>query len=146
MGQRYAGCLANTSSSGAIMGPSMMGGYYNQGGWSSMMGSRDYSWITGGAWRTMSRQDWQRLQRQWLGTSAGSRGHHSWSAWTIVRVTLAAVLLITLAGFALIHRPLKRHPPVPTPSEPADRLVPTSGSDRQELVGPERPVGELVER
>ncbi len=76
LGQRYTGCDGNTSRGagpGGMMGAGMMGGgYYGPGGWGAMMGSGDWSWMMGGAWQNMTRQDWQRLRQRLLGTSAGS--------------------------------------------------------------------------
>lgn len=123
MGQRFAGCYDHSTSSGASgmgpgmmgrggMGPGMMGGYYGAGGWGAMMRSGDWNWMMGRNWRNMSRQDWQRLQRQWLGTRASNDG--GWSAWAIIAATLAAVALAGLAILAIIRRPFRRPPTQPS--------------------------------
>ena len=108
MGERFAGCSGTNSSGGTGMGPGMMGGSTGNDGWGSMMSSGDYSWTMGGNWRSMTRQDWQRLQQQWLGTSATTG--HGWSPWVIAGVTLAAALLAALAALALVRRPFRRKP------------------------------------
>ena len=110
MGARFAGCATTSGAGGSVMGPGMMGGSY--GDWGSMMRSGDWSWMMGGNWRTMSRQDWQRPQRQWMGTSAASSGHGGWSPWAIAAVALGAALLVTLAVVAVIRRVPARPPSV----------------------------------
>jgi hypothetical protein len=112
MGRRYVGCgpgVAGVAGPGRMMGAGgMMGGYAGGGGLTAMMGSGDWSWMMGGAWQNMTRQDWQRLQRRLLGASAG-RGS-GWTPVAIVAVTLGGVLLIALAILALIRRPFRRPP------------------------------------
>jgi hypothetical protein len=108
MGQRYAGC--GGAAAGTMMGGGMMGGSYGSGNFDQMMGSRDWSWMMGGNWRHMSRSDWQNVQQQWMG--GGMMGHHGWSAWAVVAVTLGAILLIALLVVALVRRPF-RSPPAP---------------------------------
>ena len=110
MGRRLAGCStgAAAAGTGTGMGPGMMG----NGGWGAMMRSRDWSWMNGGAWRSMSRQDWQRLQRQWMAASAMASAHHGWSAGAVVAVTLGGMLLVALAvGVLVVLRRPWRHPP-----------------------------------
>lgn len=122
MGQRYAGCYTNSASgigpgmmgSGG-MGPRMMGGYYGDGGWGAMMRSGDWDWMMGGSWSNMSRQDWQRLQKQWLGTRTNA--DNGWSPWAIIAITLASATLLALAILAIIRRrPVRRPPAQPSPS------------------------------
>lgn len=119
LGQRYAGCSSNAGGGAGyggmmgrgMMGPGTMGGYYRSGGWGAMMGSRDWSWMMGGAWQNMSRQDWQRLQQRLLGTSAGSsRDRGGWSPVAIIATTLGAVALVGLAVALAIRRPFRRPP------------------------------------
>ncbi len=106
MGERFAGCGSGASSGrGAVIGPGMMAGYSGNDGWGSMMSSADWSWMAGNAWRGMSRQDWQRLQRRWMGTSGSMGGHHGWSTAAVAGVILAAILA---AAFVLIRRPGRR--------------------------------------
>lgn len=112
LGQRYTGC---TSGSGGTAGYSrmrsgMMGGYYGNRGWGAMMNSTDWSWMMGGAWQTMTRQAWQRLQERLLGTGASPRPAGGWSPVAIIAVTLPVVLLGAFAIFALIPRSSKRPP------------------------------------
>ncbi len=118
MGARFAGCAVPGSAGGSygpMMGQGMMGGSYGNGGWGSMMGSHDWSWMMGGAWRNMSRQDWQRLELQLLGTTRIS--HHGMSGWAIAAIALATVLLIAaLAILAVRRRPFRRSPPATSPS------------------------------
>ena len=99
MGARFAGCGATgTAGNGGMMGSGMMGGSYGQDGWGQMMRSGDWSWMMGNAWRNMSRQDWQQLERRWLGSSTAP--HHGWSAWAIA--ALAAIGLLLVSALALI--------------------------------------------
>ena len=55
----------------------------------------------GGVWRSMSREDWQRLERR-MGTGAMASQHHGWRAGGIVAVTLGAVLLVGLAAIGVL--------------------------------------------
>lgn len=117
MGARFAGCATSTGAAngyGSMMGQGMMGGNYGNGDWGAMMRSGDWNWMMGGNWRNMSRQDWQRLQRQWLGTSATD--HHAWSGWAIAGASVGAVLLAALAIVALARRPFRRPPTAASPS------------------------------
>jgi hypothetical protein len=92
MGARYTACASGSAASGGtVMGPGMMGG----------------------AWRTMSRQNWQRLQHQWLGTTATTSSHHGWSPWAIIAAVVGAVILAGLASAAVARRRLERTPPAP---------------------------------
>ncbi len=108
MGQRIAGCTT-AGSGGVAMGPGMMSNGYGNGGWGSMMSSSGYGWMMNGSWRTMSRQDWQHLQQQWLGIAA-TTGHHGWSPWAIIAVMLGGALLAALTAVAVIRRPFRRPP------------------------------------
>lgn len=111
IGKRFAGCAnGSANNSGTAMGPGMMNGYGGNGGWGPMMNSSDYSWMMGGTWRNMTRQDWQRLQRQWLGTSATTSSHHGWSTLAIIAAALGAVLLGALATIAVTRQPFRRSP------------------------------------
>lgn len=110
MGRRFAGCLAGGS--GAPMGPGMMG----RGDWNTMMGSGDWNWMMGSAWRSMSRQDWQRLQRHWLATSAGAT-HEGRRAWVSAAIVLGALFAtgLVVAGALAAARRSKRPPAAHTP-------------------------------
>jgi hypothetical protein len=113
MGQRFAGCLNGSAAAGAGtgMGPGMMGGSYGDGRWSAMMRSRDWGWMMGGAWRSMSRQDWQRVQRQRMGAGASTSQHHGWNTGAIVALTLGGLLLVAVAvigSLAVLRRPRQR--------------------------------------
>jgi hypothetical protein len=113
LGRRYAGCSASAVGAyGTTMGPGMMGGgYYGTGGWAAMMGSGDWSWMMGGAWQNMTRQDWQRLQQRLLGTNASSiRGDGGWSAVAIIATILGALALLGLAVFVVLRRPSRQAP------------------------------------
>jgi hypothetical protein len=115
MGARYTACAGgSTASGGTVMGPGMMGGYTGKERWGSMMNSGDLSWMIGGTWRTMSRQDWQRLQHQWLGTTATTSSHHGWSPWAIIAAVVGAVFLAGLASAAVARRRLERTPHAPS--------------------------------
>lgn len=111
MGARYVGCSAPGGSAGgygSMMGPGgMMGGY--SGGSSGATRSGDYGWMMGGAWRNMSRSDWQKLQRQWLGTSASAGG--GWSGGAIAGVAVGSALLAGLLVMLAVRRRRFRRPP-----------------------------------
>ena len=83
LGARYAGCSAKglgIAGSGSMMGGGgMIGAYYNSGGSGAMMNSSNWSWMTGGTWQHMSRQDWHQLQQRLLGTST-MNNHMGWRA------------------------------------------------------------------
>ena len=123
MGARFVGCTAAGGSAGSygygpmMGGAGMMGGYSGNGGWGAMMRSGGYSWMTGGAWRNMSRADWQRLQHQWLGTSALAGRGGGWSAGAIVAVALGSALLAAVLAILLVRRrPLRRPRAADSPS------------------------------
>ena len=120
LGARYAGCSTRTSGiaggAGMMGGSGMMGGYAGNGGIGAMMTTSDWSWIMGGAWQHMTRQDWQRREQQLLAPSAGTVMNNGWSAIAIIAVCLGAIMLIALAILAIIHRPFRRPPTAaPTP-------------------------------
>ena len=70
LGARYVSCSTRT---GEIAGSAgMMGGYYSHGGIGSMMSSGDWRWMRGCTWQHMARQDWQRRERQLVGSGAGT--------------------------------------------------------------------------
>jgi hypothetical protein len=106
MGERYTGCGGGSSGRAGYGG--MMGGYLGSGGLGAMMASSDWSWMMAGAWRHMTRQDWQRLQQRMLGQSASDEG--GWSAPAIIAATLGGVLLVVVVILVVLRRPL-RHPP-----------------------------------
>jgi hypothetical protein len=117
LGARYAGCSTSSSASGGyggmIGGSGMMGGYYSNGGFGAMMSSGNWSWMMGGAWQNMTRQDWQRLQHQLLGTSTSR--HHGWSMAVMMAAALGGLVLVSLGMVAVIRRPFRR-PPTAAPS------------------------------
>ena len=76
LGQRYGGCAVPASQSGDGM--------------------------MGGNWRTMSRQDWQQLERRMLATRAPDSS--AWNPLAIVAVTLAGIALLALLAIALFRR------------------------------------------
>ena len=119
LGARYAGCsiarLGIVGASSMMGGGGMMGGYGSSGGLGAMMSSRDWSWMTGGTWQHMSRQDWRQLQQRLLGTSA-MHNHTGWSALAIVGATLAAAVLVLLAILSITRRWPFRRPPAAAPS------------------------------
>jgi hypothetical protein len=120
MGQRFAGCLSGSAASGVgtAMGPGMMGGAYGNGSWGAMMRSGDWSWMMGGAWRSMSRADWERLQRHWMGAIAPAPRHDDWSTRAIVAITLGGALLVCAAvivGLVVLRRASRRSPAAHSP-------------------------------
>ena len=118
LGARYAGCSTNTSATGGYRGMmgagGMMGGYYNQGGPGAMMSSSNWSWMMAGAWQNMTRQDWQRLQHQLLGSNTNNPSHHGWSMAAMIAAVLGGLVLVTLAIVAIIRRPFRRPPAAST--------------------------------
>ena len=118
LGARYAGCSTKglgVAGSGSMMGGGgMMGGYHNSGGWGAMMSSSDWSWMTGGTWQHMTREDWRQLQQRLLGTST-MNNHTGRSALAIVGATLAAAVLVLLATLAITRRRPFRRPPAAAP-------------------------------
>lgn len=97
MGRRYAGCGA----SGAGMG----------GGWGVMMGARDLAWMRNGAWRHMSRADWQRLGATWMGPGMMSGADDGWSTGAVLAVVVGALALGALGIYAVLRRPWRRSAP-----------------------------------
>jgi TRAP-type C4-dicarboxylate transport system permease small subunit len=93
----------------------MMGGYYNHGGLGTMMSSGNWSWMMGGAWQNMTRQDWQRLQHQLLDTGTNTTSHDGWSMAAMMAALLGGLVLVSLVIVAVIRRPFSR-PPTGAPS------------------------------
>jgi hypothetical protein len=90
-------------------GGGMMGGYYNaNGGFGAMMSSANWSWMMGGAWQNMTRQDWQRLQHRLLHTNIDPTSHHGWSMAAIMAAVLGGLVLVSLAIVGVIRRPFRR--------------------------------------
>jgi hypothetical protein len=117
LGARYAGCPTDETGigSGSMMGGGMTGGYYKDGGWGAMMQSSDWSWMMGGSWQHMTRQDWNQLESRLVGTTmmGNSAG---WSAVAIIGITLAGAIVVLLAILVLTHRWPFRRPPAAAPS------------------------------
>jgi hypothetical protein len=110
MGRRYAGCGAQGAGAG-MMGPGMMGagsGAASGGDWGAMMASGDFAWIRNGAWRHMSRTDWQRVGTAWMGPGMMSRTD-GWSTAAVLAVVLGGLALGGLAMYAMLRRPWRRH-------------------------------------
>jgi hypothetical protein len=80
-----------------------------------MMGSSDWSRMTGGTWQHMTRQDWQRLQQRLLGQSASPNDEGGWRAPAIIAVMLGRALLIAAVIFVVLRRRFRRPP---TPASP----------------------------
>lgn len=81
----------------------MMRSSYGPGGFGAMM-SGDWSRLRGGAWQTMTRQDWQRLVQRLLGTTANSnRGRGRLSPLALDRLAdlLAERIAARLSGLTL---------------------------------------------
>lgn len=118
LGARYVNCAppagAGTTNSNSYgyggMGPGMMSGSYNgRGGWGPMMSSGDWSWMMGGTWQNLNRQDWQRLQHQLLGTNTNN--NNTTNGWMVAAIALAALLLgASIAILAVRRRPVRRAP------------------------------------
>lgn len=106
MGRRYAGC-GTAAAGGAMMGPGMMAGP----GRAAMMRSPDFAWMRTGAWRQMSRADWQRMGASWMGPGMMSRADHGWSSAVVVALVLGALAVAGLALYVLLLRPWRRHHP-----------------------------------
>jgi hypothetical protein len=113
LGARYAGCSPSTTAAGGYGG--MMGGYSNHGGFGAMMSSGNWSWMMGGAWQNMTRQDWQRLQHHLLGTTLNTTRHHGWSMVAMMAAVLGGLVLASVAIVVVIRRPFRR-PPTAAPS------------------------------
>jgi hypothetical protein len=112
MGRRYAGCATQGAGVG-MTGPGMMGGgagAASGGGWGAMMASGDFAWMRDGAWRHMSRADWQRVGSSWMGPGMMSRSD-GWSTGAVLAVVLGGLALGGLAMYALLRRPRRRHRP-----------------------------------
>jgi hypothetical protein len=62
-----------------------------------MMRSGDRNWMTRGSWRNMTRQQWQHLQQQLLGTNASTKNHRGWNAPEVIAATLGPALVAALA-------------------------------------------------
>jgi hypothetical protein len=96
--------------------PGMMGGAKGSGR-GAMMRARDWSRM-GDARRSMSRQDWQRLQRQWMAARSIASVHHGWSTGRDCRRTPGGVLLVAVAVIgvlAVLWPPGRRSPAGPRP-------------------------------
>ena len=107
MGRRYAGCDA-AAAGGAMMGTGMMAGP----GWAAMMRSHDFAWMRTGAWRHMSRADWQRTGASWMGPGMMSRSDHGWSNdAAVVALVLGALSVSVLALYTVLLRPWRRRHP-----------------------------------
>jgi hypothetical protein len=119
LGARYAGCTTTGSATGGsegMMGAGgTMGGYSNHGGFGAMMSSGNWSWMMGGAWQNMTRQDWQRLQHHLLGTTLNTTRHHGWSMVAMMAAVLGGLVLASVAIVVVIRRPFRR-PPTAAPS------------------------------
>jgi hypothetical protein len=110
MGRRYAGCGTQGAGAG-MMGPGMMGGgsgAASGGGWAAMMASGDFAWMRDGAWRHMSRADWQRVGTAWMGPGMMSRTA-GWSTAAVLAVVLGGLALGGLAMYTMLRRPWRRH-------------------------------------
>jgi hypothetical protein len=92
MGRRYAGC--DTAAAGG-----------------AMMRSQDFAWMRTGAWRQMSRADWQRTRASWMGPGMMSRTDHGWSSAAVVALVLGALTAGGLALYAVLLRPWRRRHP-----------------------------------
>ena len=72
-----------------------------------MMASGDFAWMRDGAWRHMSRTDWQRVGSAWMGPGMMSRTD-GWSTGAVLAVVLGGLALGGLAMYALLGRPWRR--------------------------------------
>ena len=109
MGRRYAGCGTQGVGAG-MMGPGMMGGgagAASGGGWGATA-SGDFAWTRDGAWRHMSRTDWQPVGSSWMGPGTMSRTG-GWSTGAVLAVVLGGLALGGVAMYALLRRPWRRH-------------------------------------
>ncbi len=144
LGQRYAGCDSNTSATpatAAMMGAGMMGGgYYGPGGWGAMMGSGDWTWMMGGAWQNMTRQDWQRLQQRLLGTNARLEQGRWWVESGRDRRDHPG------RGGASRARAVPRDPPAVPAAAGCRRLPPLAGGSGRVLAVQDRPPGVVAAR
>ena len=114
MGRRYAGCGTQGAGAG-MMRPGMMGaGAASGGGWGAMMAPGDSAWMRNGAWRHMSRADWQRVGTAWMPPRMMSR-NDGWSTAAVLAVVLGGLALGGLAMYAMLGRPW-RHRRSPGPA------------------------------
>lgn len=96
VGQRESGC----SGVGTLPAHGMMrGGYFGGGGRGAMMSAGGWSWMPGGSWRHMTRQDWQTLEQRLVGP-AGRPTNGRWTAGIVVAVAVAGVLLLSALIYA----------------------------------------------
>jgi hypothetical protein len=72
-----------------------------------MMASGDLAWMRDGAWRHMSRTDWQRVTSAWMGRGMTSRTD-GWSTAAVLAVVLGGLALGGLAMYAVLARPWRR--------------------------------------
>ena len=61
-----------------------------------------------GAWRQMSRADWQRTGASWMAPGMMSRTDHGWSSAAVVALVLGALTVGGLALYAVLLRPWRR--------------------------------------
>jgi hypothetical protein len=119
LGARYAGCSTSTTAAGGyggmMGGGGMMRGYSNHGAFGAMMSSGNWSWMMGGAWQKMTRQDWRRLEHHLLGTPLNTTSHRGWSMVAMMAAVLGGLLLVSVAIVAVIRHPFRR-PPAAAPS------------------------------
>ena len=109
MGRRFAGCATGGAGAGVPMGPGMMRGSGNGGGWGMMSGS-GWNWMHNGTWQHMSQSQWRQLASTMMGARDTS-GHHGWSTGAVVAVVLGALALGALVAVVLVRRPWHRRPP-----------------------------------
>jgi hypothetical protein len=110
LGLRYAGCGTRGAGAGT-MGRGMMGGGAGPdsgGGWGAMMASGEFAWMRNGAWRHMSRAEWQRVGSSWMGPGMMSRTG-GWGTGAVLAVVLGGLVLGGLAMYAMLRRPWRRH-------------------------------------
>jgi len=62
----------------------------------------------------MTRQDWQRLQHQLLGSNTNNPSHHGWSMAAMIAAVLGGLVLVTVAIVAITRRPFRRPPAAST--------------------------------
>lgn len=104
LGRRYAGCpRAGTGMMGG--GPMMGAGTTSTGGWGAMLGS-GYGWMRDGAWRQMTRADWQRAGAYMMGAGWMADPGGGWSTGAVIGLVLGGLALGGLVGYlVLAHRP-----------------------------------------
>ena len=110
MGRRYGGCGTQGAGAGMMRSGVMGGGAgaASGGGWGAMLASGDFAWMRDGAWRHMSRTDWQRVGRARMGPGMMSRTG-GWSTGAVLAVVFGGLALAGLAIYALLGRPWRRH-------------------------------------